>query len=167
MAFYCRIQSHHHPLPYAGYGLYIDDSEYISGVAVPNNSIAVPKSASCSNCKLDVYCCSDTTAGTMGFVFPDGVLKETAGDYYNMAVVQDSGAARVRMHNYFTDHPQLTGLYCCRIVEPDGEARTASVAVYTSLPGNNLLQHTLTFSQALLFANAYFAHITCHICTGL
>ena len=60
----------------------------------------------------------------------------TTNDYYNLAVVQSSRMAQVRMHNVLTDSLQLYGLYCCRITLRD-ETRISSVAAYSSLPGNN------------------------------
>ena len=129
------------PPHYAGMGLYIDDSEYLSGVGVANNSIVVPRSSSCTNCKLDIYCCTDRAGLQMEFVFPDGIRKTTTNDYYNMEVEQLTGTARVRAFNHLSYYPQIYGLYCCNVGSP---ALTSSVAVYSSLPGNSppSLTHT-------------------------
>lgn len=131
---------------FAGHGLYIDDSEYISGVGVANNSIVVPRSSSCTNCKLDIYCCSDRAVPTREIVFPDGVAKRTASDYYNMEVQQLSSTARVRAFNHLSYYPQLYGLYSCRVGSP---ALTSSVAVYSSLPGNPPPSHTHTHNNVI------------------
>jgi hypothetical protein len=115
-----------------GMGLYIDDSEYISGAAVANNSIVVPRSSSCTNCKLDIYCCTDRAGLQMEFVFPDGIRKTTTNDYYNMEVERLTSTAKIRAFNHLSYYPQLYGLYCCNVGSP---ALTSSVAVYSSLPG--------------------------------
>ena len=128
----------------SGQGLYIDDSEYVSEAGAPNNSIVVPRSSACTNCKLDVYCCSDRRGATMRIVFPDGVGKTMASDYYNMDVEQLTSTARVRAFNHLSLYPQLYGLYCCSMGSP---ALSSSVAVYSSLPGKPLPTPTHTHTH--------------------
>ena len=119
-------------------GIFIDDSQYSNGIGVPDNSIVVPKSASCTNCKLDIFCCSDILSGTAQLVFPDGVMKESSSDYNNIVVQQLSGTVGLRAYNYKSYYPQRYGLYCCSAPSLGEDILTSSVAVYASLPGKTL-----------------------------
>lgn len=121
-----------------GTGIYIEESEYISGHGVPDNSFIVAKSTSCTNCRLDIYCCSEASSGTAYIEFPDSVRKESSDDYNNIVVEQLSDTAGVRVYNYQTYLPQLYGVYTCHAPSLQGEITATSVAVYgNDLPGNS------------------------------
>ena len=104
-------------------------------MSIPDNDIVVPKSAPCVNCKLDMYCCSDSALNNMLIEFPNGAIKETADDFYNINVEQLPTTAQVRAYNYDSHLPQQYGLYTCLI----GDEAAASVAVYSSLPGKHYI----------------------------
>lgn len=118
-----------------GAGIYIEESEYI-GYGVPNNSFVVSKSTTCTNCRLDIYCCSEASTGTAYVEFPDSVTKESSDDYNNIVVEQLSDTAGVRVYNYKSYMPQLAGLYTCHVPSLQGETLASSVVVYgNDLPG--------------------------------
>ena len=116
----------------AGAGLFIKDSEYISGLGVPDRAIVVPKSSACYNCRLNIYCCSDASDGPMNFEFPDGVTVETSDDYNCMVVKQSPSTASVQTYNHQFHYPHLYGLYSCLTWDT---STLSSIAVYSALPG--------------------------------
>ena len=96
-------------------------------MGIPDNDIVVPQTSSSI---VDIYCCSDTTVNTMTIEFPNGDIKETADDYYNIYVEQ-LATARIRAYSVEPFLPQQLGLYTCNI----GDDISTSVAMYSSLPG--------------------------------
>lgn len=143
---------HNYSLIMAGTGMYIEESEYITGHGVPNNSFVVSKSTPCTNCRLDIYCCSEVSTGTAYLEFPDSVMKESSDNYNNMVVEQLSDTAGLRVYNYQSYMPLLCGLYTCHAPSLQGETMASSVAVYcNSLPGD--LEYTF------VYLNFYHIHI--------
>ena len=108
--------------------MYVEVSEYINGMGIPDNDIVVPQT---STCVIDIYCCADTTSNTMSIEFPNGDIKEMADDYYNIYVEPLASTARIRAYSVESFYPQQLGLYCCNI----GDDVVTSVAMYSALPG--------------------------------
>ena len=117
----------------------MDDSYYVNHMAVGNNSLIVINPHSCRNCKVDVYCYSNSTSPNVGYyMFPNGgrVYNDYSHYYYAISRLSYSG---VRIYNYNYSTPNIRGIFTCEIPDSKGNTIETSIGIYSSMPGMHLL----------------------------
>ena len=119
---------------HTGVGFYVDDSYYLNNMAVANNSLIVQKSSSCSYCKVDVYCYSNSTSTSAGYyIFPNDVRQYSISDYYDYIVDRQSYSG-IRIINYASNTPDIWGIFTCELPDSVGNTVETSIGIYSSMP---------------------------------
>ena len=119
---------------HTGAGFYVRYSYYLNNMAVANNSLIVQKSSSCYNCKVDVYCHSNSTLTSAGYyIFPNDARQYSIYDYYDYSVAREAYSG-IRINNYGSLTPDIWGIFTCEIPDSEGNTVETSIGIYSSMP---------------------------------
>ena len=103
-------------------------------MAVANNSLIVQKSSSCSYCKVDVFCYSNSTSSNTGYyIFPNADRISSDSRRYDYTVDQRSYSG-VRIRSYSSRTPDIWGIFTCEIPDSEGNTVETSIGIYSSMP---------------------------------
>ena len=118
----------------AGIGIYVSTSNYHNYVGVANNSLIIRESSSCSRCSIDLYCYSNSTLSSAGYIiFPNGGRVYSDSSYYSMSVFRTSPSG-INMYNRYYYYPGYYGIYTCELPDSEGNTLEASIGIYSSTP---------------------------------
>ena len=122
----------------AGAGIYVDDSYYVNGAVVANNTLIVQKPGSCSYCKVDVFCYSNSTSSDVGyFTLSNGARHYSMRGSYDYVVVRQNPSG-VRIYSYTTRTPDIWGIFTCELPDSEGNTVETSIGIYSSMPGMSI-----------------------------
>ena len=117
-----------------GVGFYVSSSNYLNSVAVANNSLIVRKSSSCYNCRVDVYCYSNSTSSSAGYyIFPNYHRKSSDNDHYDYAINRQTHSG-IRIHSSGSQNPDIWGIFVCELPDSEGNTVENSIGIYSSMP---------------------------------
>ena len=103
-------------------------------MAVAVNSLIVRKSSSCSYCRVDVYCYSNSTSTSAGYyIFPNDIRQYSISDYYDYSVAREAYSG-IRINNYASYNPDIWGIFTCEIPHSEGNTVETSIGIYSSMP---------------------------------
>ena len=139
--------------PCTGAGIYVSSSYYVNRLAVSNNSLIVPKPTTCYDCKVNVYCYSNSTSSSVGYYkFPNNQRRYSDNNYYDFKVgrINPSG---IRIRSYGYGAPDIWGIFTCELPDSEGNTVETSIGIYPSRQSMCVLSFLMPSICAALYPN--------------